>query len=130
MKISQPLLSLYLLSALQVDAFPHLKPRDVEALSKQMSKSGDCPYSAIKKQAKRQIVFDPATQYVSTTGEHAFVAPNFLAGDQRGPCPGLNALANHGYLPHSGVADLLTITEAVNTGKSAHSSLIPGSALL
>lgn len=83
-----------------------------------MSKKSDCPYSAIKKQSKRQITFDPGAQYVSTTGNHAFVAPNFLAGDQRGPCPGLNALANHGYLPHSGVADLLTITEAVNTGTS------------
>ncbi|KAH8808692.1 Chloroperoxidase [Xylogone sp. PMI_703] len=24
------------------------------------------------------------------------------AGDSRSPCPGLNALANHGYLPHNG----------------------------
>ncbi|KAH6694830.1 hypothetical protein BKA61DRAFT_637428 [Leptodontidium sp. MPI-SDFR-AT-0119] len=31
-------------------------------------------------------------QHVSTTGEHAFVAPNLAAGDQRGPCPGLNAM--------------------------------------
>lgn len=37
------------------------------------------------------------------TGAHAFVAPNFNAGDQRGPCPGLNALANHGYISHNGV---------------------------
>lgn len=84
----------------------------------------------MKKQAKRQIAFDPATQYVSTTGVHAFVAPNFLAGDQSDPCPGLNAPANRRYRPHSGVADLLTITEAVNTGKSAHLSLILGSAPL
>lgn len=42
--------------------------------------------------------FDAATQYVSTTGEHAFVAPDFEAGDVRGPCPGLNAMANHGYM--------------------------------
>jgi hypothetical protein len=57
---------------------------------------------------------DPATQYVSNQGTHAFVPPNFAAGDQHGPCPGmfligkilrhcrlmtnlgLNALANHG----------------------------------
>ncbi|KAL2059248.1 hypothetical protein ABVK25_000540 [Lepraria finkii] len=69
----------------------------------------------MKRQAKRQIAFDPATQYVSTTGVHVFVARNFLAGNQSDPCPGLNALANRRYRPHSGVADLLTITEAVNT---------------
>ncbi len=38
------------------------------------------------------------------SGEHEFVPPNFAAGDVRGPCPGLNALANHGYLPRNGVA--------------------------
>ncbi|PVH72679.1 Cloroperoxidase [Cadophora sp. DSE1049] len=47
--------------------------------------------------------FNERLQHVSTTGEHAFVAPNLAAGDQRGPCPGLNAMANHGYLPHNGV---------------------------
>jgi hypothetical protein len=36
-------------------------------------------------------------------GAHAFTAPDYLAGDVRGPCPGLNALANHNYIPHSGV---------------------------
>ena len=66
---------------------------------------------------KRQSTFDPAAQLVSTTGSHAWVAPNFAGGDQRGPCPGLNALANHGYLPHNGVADITTMTNAVNTGK-------------
>jgi Peroxidase, family 2 len=37
------------------------------------------------------------------TGEHSFIPPNFNAGDQRGPCPGLNALANHGYIERNGV---------------------------
>ncbi|KAJ3804494.1 Chloroperoxidase, partial [Lentinula aff. lateritia] len=49
--------------------------------------------------------FDPTTQYVSTTGTHAFVAPG--SGDARGPCPGLNALVNHGYIPHNGMGLLL-----------------------
>lgn len=40
------------------------------------------------------------------TGDHAFIAPNFTAGDQRGPCPGLNALANHGYIPRNGVVSV------------------------
>ncbi|KAM3071057.1 hypothetical protein ACMFMG_009964 [Clarireedia jacksonii] len=54
--------------------------------------------------------FSASQQYVSNKDEHAFVAPNFAAGDQRGPCPGLNAMANHGYIPHNGVA---TITEFI-----------------
>lgn len=40
------------------------------------------------------------------TGEHKFQPPNFENGDQRGPCPGLNALANHGYIPRSGVVSV------------------------
>ncbi|KAJ4465071.1 Chloroperoxidase [Lentinula aciculospora] len=49
---------------------------------------------------KRTIGFDPVLQYVSITGEHAFLPPG--PGDKRGPCPGLNVLANHGYIPHDG----------------------------
>ena len=49
-------------------------------------------------------VFDPKLQYVSNTGDHEWVAPG--PNDIRGPCPGLNAMANHGYLPHSGVATI------------------------
>ena len=37
-------------------------------------------------------------QLIDVTGEHAWVAPG--PNDLRGPCPGLNALANHGYFPH------------------------------
>lgn len=36
--------------------------------------------------------FNPASQYVSNQGAHAFKAPG--PTDQRGPCPGLNAMAN------------------------------------
>lgn len=71
-------------------------------------------------------------QLVSVSGDHAWIAPSepilsfnvlpdflnqfcpfFLAAtDQRGPCPGLNAAANHNYLPRSGIASAAT----VNTG--------------
>ncbi|KAL2046473.1 hypothetical protein ABVK25_011842 [Lepraria finkii] len=43
-------------------------------------------------------------QLVDVTGSHAWVAPG--PNDIRGPCPGLNALANHGYFPHNGVVSL------------------------
>ncbi|KAE9376470.1 Cloroperoxidase [Stipitochalara longipes BDJ] len=58
---------------------------------------------------RRAPTFNAAQQYVSTSGQYAFVAPNAVnteGGDQRGPCPGLNAMANHGYLPHNGVATI------------------------
>lgn len=35
-------------------------------------------------------------QLVSVSGEHEFIKPG--PGDIRGPCPGLNAASNHGYL--------------------------------
>lgn len=58
--------------------------------------------------------FDAATQYVSNQGTHKFVAPG--AGDARGECPGLNALANHGYLPHNGVATIQQFIDGTNAG--------------
>lgn len=36
---------------------------------------------------KRAITFDPKAQLVDVTGAHAWQAPDFAAGDQRGPCP-------------------------------------------
>lgn len=46
------------------------------------------------------------TNTLIVSGDHAFVPPNIEAGDQRGPCPGLNALANHGYISHNGVTSV------------------------
>ncbi|KAF8994353.1 Chloroperoxidase [Cyathus striatus] len=37
-------------------------------------------------------------------------------GDMRGPCPGLNTLASHGWLPRSGVATPSQIVNAVQDG--------------
>ena len=50
------------------------------------------------------LVFDAKEQYVSTTGDHAYASP--AADEIRGPCPGLNAAANHGYLSRSGVSTI------------------------
>ncbi|KAJ7885440.1 oxidase-like protein [Mycena leptocephala] len=57
-------------------------------------------------------------QLIDVTGAHAFVeaGPN----DFRGPCPGLNALANHNYIPHHGVVSveqaILAATEVFGMG--------------
>jgi hypothetical protein len=48
--------------------------------------------------------FNAKEQYVSTSGKYAYKSPT--ASQIRGPCPGLNAAANHGYLPRSGVASI------------------------
>ena len=57
-------------------------------------------------------------QLIDVTGEYAWVAPG--PGDIRGPCPGLNALANHGYFPHvcstksSSSLSLMMVADFVN----------------
>lgn len=51
-------------------------------------------------------------QRVAVTGEYKWVAPG--PTDIRGPCPGLNALANHGYFPHNGVVPLQLAVTATN----------------
>lgn len=110
--------SLLLASAFGASAFPHMKKdggdlsimfrdimhneqrrslmtrQDYLGISKGESNCGtrDCP------------TFDAEDQLVSTSGENAWIAPG--AGDIRGPCPGLNAAANHGYLPRNGIATI------------------------
>ena len=59
--------------------------------------------------------FDAEAQRVSTTGKHAWKAPG--KNDQRGPCPGLNALANHGYLPHNGIGTIDQFIDSVMKGE-------------
>ncbi|RKL51083.1 hypothetical protein BFJ72_g536 [Fusarium proliferatum] len=68
--------------------------------------AGECPFAKEKRAAK----FNAEKQRISVSGEHEFLPPNLKAG----PCPGLNALANHGYLPSNGVADMQTIIKATN----------------
>ncbi|GAB7326296.1 hypothetical protein MBLNU13_g10272t1 [Cladosporium sp. NU13] len=79
----------------------------------QLGKAG-----ATRSREKRQTPystppFDAQAQYVDTTGPYSFVAPG--PNDQRGPCPGLNAMANHGYLPHDGIVTIPQFIES--TGK-------------
>jgi len=55
---------------------------------------------------------DALTTPVDVSGVHTFHPP--VAGDQRGPCPGLNALANHGYISRDGIASLPETVAAIN----------------
>ncbi|KAG5981515.1 hypothetical protein E4U55_002870 [Claviceps digitariae] len=54
--------------------------------------------------------FDPEAQLVSVHGHHEYQDPG--PNDIRGPCPGLNAAANHNYIPRNGIATF----ESINTG--------------
>ncbi|KAI5361337.1 putative chloroperoxidase [Septoria linicola] len=97
--------------SLQATAFPFAleanekiglpTPSPLEALSKARGNCGNIPC----------LTFDEKDQFVSTTGEHAYASP--LPGQIRGPCPGLNAAANHGYLPRSGVATILQTVDGL-----------------
>ncbi|KKK16525.1 hypothetical protein ARAM_003076 [Aspergillus rambellii] len=69
---------------------------------------------AKEKHQEKRLLSSSLDTPVDISGEHAFQPPDFAAGDQRGPCPALNALANHGYLPHNGVASFGEAVAAVN----------------
>ncbi|KAL1601572.1 hypothetical protein SLS60_006487 [Paraconiothyrium brasiliense] len=57
------------------------------------------------------IVGSPEEQRIDVTGEHRFIPPD-LPKDYRGPCPALNALSNHGYIPRNGIASIDQIVAA------------------
>ncbi|KAM3415965.1 hypothetical protein BST61_g9455 [Cercospora zeina] len=56
--------------------------------------------------------FNAEQQRVPNTGANQFIAPG--PGDERGPCPGLNAMANHGYLPRNGIASIDQFIQGTN----------------
>jgi hypothetical protein len=62
----------------------------------------------------RASVFDSVAQHINVTGPHAYEPPG--PNDFRGPCPGLNSLANHNFIPHNGVVTLLDSIGASFTG--------------
>ncbi|PKX96328.1 peroxidase family protein [Aspergillus novofumigatus IBT 16806] len=76
----------------------------------------NCPYAALKERQDpelgRRFLLDPMSKPIDVTGVHAFQPPK--KGDQRGPCPALNALANHGYISRSGVVSFAEVIAAVN----------------
>lgn len=127
MKLISSSLAVLALSAQHVSAFPALaaegmiKTRsDNNANAEIRGIEAGCPHkreagapetgSPVKRQAAGVTPpFNAASQYVSNTGANAFVAPG--PGDQRGPCPGLNAMANHGYMPHNGIGTIQQFTD-------------------
>lgn len=89
MRFSTSALPLLALSAVEVTAFPALAKDAINLAARAVVKENrDLPRvirEEREKRAKRQATFDAQAQYVSTTGAHAFIAPNLPGGDQRGP---------------------------------------------
>ncbi|KAJ5054164.1 uncharacterized protein L3040_000446 [Drepanopeziza brunnea f. sp. 'multigermtubi'] len=71
--------------------------------------------------------FDAADQFVDVRPgtPHQFVPPT--ASDRRGPCSGLNAAANHGFIPHNGIG---TVTQFATGLQQAYNMDIPLSTVL
>ena len=63
------------------------------------------------------VNFNAADQFVDVRPgtTHQFIAPG--SGDRRGPCPGLNAAANHGFLPRNGLPTITQSTKVSQTSK-------------
>lgn len=98
----------------QAIAFPRMDTPEVQSYLKRAAAAQNPSISGndVVDPAHALNIFDAKKQYIDTTGEHAWKAPG--PNDQRGVCPGLNALANHGYLPHDGVATNQQLIEATN----------------
>lgn len=85
---------------------------DPEAFNRQFSKSHNPKEKRQTGPAGFPFTAFNRNQLVDVTASHKWVAPG--PNDIRGPCPGLNSLANHGYIPHSGIVPLTVAATATN----------------
>ncbi|PSN64891.1 Cloroperoxidase [Corynespora cassiicola Philippines] len=108
MKLSSALLLLSSSAGL-VHSFPSAARRNLENLTpEQMT---NALHAFEKERLAKRIIVD-SKKPIDVTGQHAFRAPSDL--DQRGPCPGLNALANHGYISRDGITSFAEVVNAIN----------------
>ncbi|CAD6892422.1 unnamed protein product [Tilletia controversa] len=104
-------------TALAANAFPHLaqgwehrslsgmSAETVEYITARQAVVGAFPAPSPQTDTSSKLVNDAS---------HPYKAPR--ATDQRGPCPGLNTLANHGYLNRTGIVSPQDIVKAVQAG--------------
>jgi hypothetical protein len=100
-------------SSCLVGAFPALSARNLEGLTAE--KIQDAIDTVKKYQSEKRLIVN-TNKPIQVTGRYAFQAPSKY--DQRGPCPGLNALANHGYIAHTGITSFAEVVTAINQGMS------------
>jgi hypothetical protein len=110
MKLFSSLVALSLSFAL-VDAFPALDTGNIDGLTPATLDTAIKAAQDFRK-AKRLLV--DVSKPIGITGKHAFKPPSET--DQRGPCPGLNALANHAYISRTGVTTFAEVVTAINQG--------------
>ncbi|CZR54683.1 related to oxidase [Phialocephala subalpina] len=71
------------------------------------SRNPPTPYDALRERVShlldKRTISNTTRTPIEVTGDHTFIPPDFENGAQRGPCPGLNALANHGYISRDGI---------------------------
>lgn len=114
-----------LTTASSVAAYPHL-PEMENALRDLQKRATEPPYRAPNFIIDRPntglppLGFNAADQYVDVTdnGPHPFRAPR--PNDRRGQCPGLNAAANHGFLPRNGIPTIADSTTCAHIILSSH----------
>lgn len=83
-------------------------PSNLNLTAKDITK--DLMYATFKLDRSAKPIFPAAEE------GHPHVPPG--PNDQRGPCPGLNTLANHGYIPHNGIVTPSQLVRAVWEGLS------------
>ena len=110
MKFSFPILTI-LSGNILVNAFLSLHHTHLDGLTPEKLNAAIRSVEEFK-QAKRFIV--DVKKPIDITGKHAFKSPS--RNDQRGPCPVLNALANHGYISRDGVTSFAEVVTAINQG--------------
>jgi hypothetical protein len=112
MKSSSALIALFS-SAVLTNAFPTLNTGNLDGLTPETLNAAIKSVQELKKDKRVLVDVDKP---IDITGKHAFKAPG--QNDQRGPCPGLNALANHGYIARNGVTSFAEVVIAINQGLS------------
>jgi hypothetical protein len=113
MKFSSALFALSSVAGL-IDAFPALNTGNLDVLTPETLSAAIKTVEELKKEKRFIIDF---TKPIDITGKHTFKAPRET--DHRGPCPGLNALANHAYISRNGITSFAEVVTAINQGLSS-----------
>lgn len=108
----QSFLSLLPLLGAGVNGFPSFMSGPVGDIVS--SRLADKVGNVFQETHDKRLLFDPLTEPIDVSGDHEFIPPDYSRGAQRGPCPGLNALANHGYINRKGVTSLTEVAGAIN----------------
>ncbi|KJX97511.1 oxidase-like protein [Zymoseptoria brevis] len=122
MKYSQSTALLAALAPLAANAFPAAIFEAVQADPELAARNAEI-YARQAKADGATAIFEPVPKFnaqkqyidVSEGSGHEYKAPNLAGGDLRGPCPGLNAFANHNFLPHNGYATIPQFIDATTT---------------